>query len=645
MAKPKRIRKFPKAQKLPPSAGMESVQRGLQHFQRGEWDAARTHYLKALQLRPNDAIILNDLGAIALEQKDWPTAEAYLQKALRLQPDLIHAYTNLAQVHAATENHAARAALAEQGLRHHPDHQGLMPHYCQALTAIGSGDKALAFIDQKLGKNPQSTLLLNLRGDVCHLQFDYHGAIDAYTRSLAVDLRQEAVMRNVYRFHMRLKQFAEARTRLDQFESLFGLSHPDEFYNKGLIAEQLGDYQTALQYYLKVLDTKPQDLKCRNQLCQMLYKLAQFKEAHAILQEDVAQLIQAFQPDHGPTLFTASISDQIDNSTLFALHQAADNHTAIPADQQFRPTARVVDENTVLRIGFVSGDFKNHPVSKFMLPLAAALRKLPLELHAFANVMIPDNVTNMARQTFTHWHSIAHVSDANAAQLIAQQQLDILIDLSGHTNDNRLKLLQWRPAPIQCAYLGYTTTIGYCSVDYWILDKFAYPEHSTEQTSEQVIRLNRPWVAFTPNESLPEPQAKPIQPNAPIVFGSANATQKYSETTVRLFARVLKRVPHSILILKTKGFENPTVQQGFTDAFAAHGISAARLRFVGFTPDFAEHVRIMQNIDIALDTTPFSGGTTTVETLWMGIPVLTLTGPRFVNRMSSAMLAWLGLQH
>lgn len=524
-----------------------------------------------------------------------------------------------------------------------PHDKNLLYLLCRAMAESGQPDQSVAELDRRIRKKPKDTFLLNLKGDILKASGHLTDAKECFTRSLRINANQKDVLESLLTIFGETKAFAEARGVCQQLKERFNQNSVDFVYRCGYIEEHMENHEAAIAAYVDVLERDPGQGHCRARLYKLLHSLCFFAQADALFEAGVNI---ALQPDGvviHPLLFDAYLNPHLSDQEVFALHQKADRQSRRPVAQHCTPAPRVCTPQDRLRVGFISGDFKRHPVSTFMLPLAEALRDLHIDSHAFANVAEPDAVTQKAVGCFHQWHDISRLSDPDAAQLIARQNLDILVDLSGHTQENRIHVLQWRPAPIQCTYMGYIGSTGFQSIDYWILDPFVFPETSPDPVTEQIYRIDRPWMAFPPNDAVPEPLPKAAKPNAPIVFGTANLIKKYSAAAIRLFAMVLLRVPNSILLLKSPGFESPAIVEAFTAAFAQFNIPSARLRLIPFSPSFADHIRTVQHIDIALDTTPFSGATTTCETLWAGVPVLSLTGPRYVNRMSAAMLAWLGL--
>jgi predicted O-linked N-acetylglucosamine transferase (SPINDLY family) len=220
--------------------------------------------------------------------------------------------------------------------------------------------------------------------------------------------------------------------------------------------------------------------------------------------------------------------------------------------------------------------------------------------------------------------------------------IDILIDLSGHTAHNRLPMFAWKPAPVQASWLGYFATTGLAAMDYFIADPWTLPESMEAHFSEKIWRLPETRLCFTPPEFELALAPPPALVNGHLTFGGFNALPKMTEEVVALWARVLAAVPHSRLFLKAKQLKEASVRERTLDRFAAHGIDADRLILEASSPR-ADYLASYQRVDIALDPFPFPGGTTTVECLWMGVPVLTLPRESFLSRQGLGLLMNAGL--
>jgi protein O-GlcNAc transferase len=265
-----------------------------------------------------------------------------------------------------------------------------------------------------------------------------------------------------------------------------------------------------------------------------------------------------------------------------------------------------------------------------------------LELFAYPSHSCTDAVAERIKASCRGWCSLVGVSDEAAALRIREDSIDILIDLSGHTAHNRLPLFAWKPAPVQVSWLGYFATTGVEAIDYLVADPWTLPESQETNFTEKIWRLPETRLCFTvPNEDA-DITPLPALRNGYVTFASFNHMSKLNDDVAALWARVLDAVPHSRLLLKAKQLTEASVRQRAVNLFAARGIDPARLVLEG-PVSRSEYFLAYQRVDIALDPFPYPGGTTTVEALWMGVPVLTLAGDRFLSRQGIGLLMNAGL--
>ncbi|MBK5276957.1 MAG: tetratricopeptide repeat protein [Desulfuromonadales bacterium] len=297
-----------------------------------------------------------------------------------------------------------------------------------------------------------------------------------------------------------------------------------------------------------------------------------------------------------------------------------------------------------LRIGYVSGDFKQHSVAFFFEPLLTAHNRNRFEVHCYSNVVVSDKITDRLKEHAEYWHDIRRLSDREAIDRIREDRIDILIDLAGHTADSRLGIFARRAAPVQMTWLGYPNTTGVSAIDYRFTDAVADPEgESDSQHSERLIRLPDCFLCYQPPEDAPDVAPPPSLLNGFITFGSFNNPAKITPEVVELWSRILLAVPNSRLLLKSKSFCDPELAKIFSESFVVYGLSAERIMCVPATETISNHLAIYSQIDIALDSFPYNGTTTTFESLFMGVPVIVLRGNRHAGRVGASILTNLGV--
>jgi predicted O-linked N-acetylglucosamine transferase (SPINDLY family) len=313
------------------------------------------------------------------------------------------------------------------------------------------------------------------------------------------------------------------------------------------------------------------------------------------------------------------------------------------------PFANLRDPDRKLRIGYVSADFRRHSVAYFIEPVITAHDRTAVEVTLYADVPRPDRATARIRAASDRWQNIQHLDDAAAARLIEADGIDILIDLAGHTSGNRLGIFAHKPAPVQATWIGYPDVTGLPTIDWRLTDGIVDPDmdqgngNRNEEHGESFFRLTEGFLCYRPPDEAPTVGAPPSGRNRPITFGSFNAFFKISSDSVALWAKVLVAVPGSRLLIKSEALGDPETRDSLLQSFACHGINADRLDLMGFIDAVDNHLAIYNRVDIGLDTIPYNGTTTTMEALWMGVPVVVLAGNRHAARVGASLLTRAGL--
>ena len=278
-----------------------------------------------------------------------------------------------------------------------------------------------------------------------------------------------------------------------------------------------------------------------------------------------------------------------------------------------------------LRVGYLSGDFRAHSVASFIEPLLANHDHARVEVTLFHNSNVFDATSARLRASADRWHDVVQMSDDDLARLVRASQIDVLLDLSGHTGGARLRVVARRPAPVQASYLGYSSTTGLAAIDGFITDEVCDPPGNETHFTERVLRLPHVLGVFRPPAGAPDVTPAPAQAAGYVTLGSVSALRKINDAVLDAWSIALRAVPTARLVVIGTGFGDPTLQSRFRQRLNARGIEDARIRFVGPLA-FEAYLEIHGQIDLMLDTFPFTGHTTTVQNLWMGVPVVTFAG-------------------
>ncbi len=452
---------------------------------------------------------------------------------------------------------------------------------------------------------------------------------------------------------------------------------PEAHHNLGFNLERLGDFAQASESYRRALAIKPDYLEARNNLGNVLGELGRWSEAI-----EQYQRILSFEPDHAPAynnlgnallnqrrigeaieayrrtlelnpahsaahsnlLFARNHDPDADAEQLFAEHESWATVHAPPIESLAADHASTRQADRRLRIGYVSGDFWQHAASAFFEALLENHDRRRVEIFCYSNHYRVDEVTRRLQEKSDHWAAIMSESDALAADRIRHDKIDILVDLSGHTARNRLKLFALKPAPLQVTWLGYPNTTGLRAIDYRVTDGVADPHGRADRLhTERLARLNRCFLCYHPPDDAPAVGPIPARTAGRVTFGSFNNLTKLTSGVVRLWSGILSLVSGSRLFLKARQMADERIWEELIAQFFAQGIMADRLWLCPTIVSRTEHLAAYSRVDIGLDTFPYNGTTTTCEALWMGVPVVSLEGSCHAGRVGSSLLKAAGL--
>ena len=378
--------------------------------------------------------------------------------------------------------------------------------------------------------------------------------------------------------------------------------------------------------------------RCSTSGCSAFVRVASIRRCHS---SSARKLLDPGLKDvESFLLFPYSFRSDIDAITVFDEHRRVGAAIQRAAGAPFTEWANAPDPERPLRVAYVSGDFRHHPVALFLRPVLENHDPRQVETFCYSNYPEANEVAEALRARCRHWANAWNLDDDPFAELIRRDGIDILVDLSGHTNGNRLPVFARHPAPVQVTWLGYLNTTGLPAMDYRICDAHTDPEGETERLyTERLVRMPHsqwcyaPWIG---HESLPVPQ---LEKRASVVFGSFNQYVKISDECLALWCKVLSRVPESsLLVLDVR---QPETRTTLLERIERNGIDPARVTTRG-RQSIAEYFAAIGSVDIALDTFPYNGATTTLDTLWMGTPIVALRGDRAIARGCYSILKTLG---
>ena len=508
-----------------------------------------------------------------------------------------------------------------------------------ALQAMNQGDAALAAYEIALHLDPESPYVQYNLANLLVSRDDHLRAATLLQRALEcqpefTDAR--ILLAHVYDLQGKLAEAAsELQTVVEQEPGHAGAWH--NLAAQLVTLERRPEAEAAAR---RACEIDPTAIGALQLWANLLRSVGQTEEALHVLHKARALAPERFDLE-SQELFTLNFSDSASEEEITARHRAFGLRLERSVAPRFFPFENTPDPGRRLRLGYVSGDLNAHPVSWFLIPLLERHDRDAFEIFCYSTNGRIDDVTRQVRDRTDLWLSAYTLSDEALADRIHDDRIDILVDLTGHAGGMQLGVFACRPAPIQVTWLGYLNTTGLSRMDYRLCDHCTDPPGLTEHLhTETLVRLPHSQWCYRPVERFEQVAKPPCFGKGAITFGSFNHSSKLSPAVRRLWAEILLRVPGSSLQLV--GLPEGKLRERVLAEFEAAGVVRTRLTLVPRV-GLNEYFRQFNEVDIALDTTPYSGGTTTCDTLWMGVPVLTAPGARSVSRSAASILSTVGL--
>ncbi len=565
---------------------------------------------KTAQLIPDDPNVHYNLGVALRSAGQLDEAVTHYRHAVKLKPDFAEAHGNLGNTLKDLGQFDEAIASYRRALSIRPDAADTYINLGIALNVLGRAEDAAASYRKALEVKPDHVLACYNLGNTLKDLGRFEEAIASYRRAIEIKPDFAGAYNNlggVLKDIGHLDAAASSYRRALELDPGFAEAH----CNLGGVLKDIGQLDAAASSYRRALELKPDFAEaCSNLLFLYAY--------HALIdpQEYLAE------------------ARKWEKSCLSAQERQAASLRVF----RRRPLA-----GRRLKVGYVSGDFRQHAVSYFIEQLFKYHDRDRIEIFAYSTQGVRDEVTERIQGMVDHWVQFARVTHTAIRERIEADGIDVLVDLAGHSANNRLSVFAHRAAPVQAYYLGYFASTGLTEMDYWIGDEVLTPPETDGHFSEQVWRLPRVSWSFN-GKDAPLPAWSPDTEGI-VRIGGFNNLGKLTDATLALWARVLHALPEGRLLLKTKELADAGNRQRIMDAMAEHGIPPDRLelRDRSATPDWFAHMAYYDQLDISLDPVGAMGGvTTTFDALWMAVPVITLQGDRVASRASAAIVSGLG---
>jgi len=578
---------------------------GQATFVSGDHAAALEHLARAVQLDPQSAEGHENLSVVALRLKRWEPAEAAARRALDLAPDWPDAWRDLGEALRGQERWAAAEDAYRRALNWRPEMIEAYSGLAHVLQVLGRLPESEAVCRQGLALAPQSLPLRHNLALVLNLQGRWEDAAAVY-RGLLDDAPNDAAA---------WVNLAALRQAQGQLDAALVCCHtalatqpdlPRAHHITGIVLASLGQFDAAQRHLQRALELDPQHAAAHGSLLQSLHYVP------GLTRQEIAAEHARWNRQHGG-----------------------------PRQARWQPHENHRDPQRPLRLGFVSPDFAQHPVGLFLIQAFEAFDRNQCDLYCYSQTPVNDAITARFSAASHSWCDIRGVSDDLVTQRIRDDAIDVLFDLSGHTANNRLLVFAGKPAPLQFSWIGYEGSTELSAIDALIADERLVPPDAVEP-GQRVLRLPGCYVTYDPDPQAPPVAVPPVLTGQPLTLGCFNNPAKLNHEVLAAWAEILQLLPAARLLLKYRGLDNPAIRQPLLQRWLAAGGDPNRVAWQGWSPR-PEALAAYNAVDIALDPFPFSGGMTTCEALWMGVPVVTLPGETYASRHGLSYLHALGM--
>lgn len=597
---------------------------------------AEKYYREALNIAPREAGAYVNLGFVKLQQKEFDEARTLLKYALEIDPENFDAWYILGGIHEIENDFAAAIELYRKVIVIKPDFN-LAYHDCGRLLQLGGQRaEALEVVKSGIAHIPNETEFYLVAGILQLGLGQLADAISSYESAMLLEPESPEPYINMVSAMISMGDYAGA---VEHGQIAVQLNPSNSLAHDNLGAALLYSNQTqqAIEAFEQALLVEPRMTSAIGNLGS-----AYLSRGNLDLAISHSRRALSHDPMHvGATsnlLFALNYHPELTAETIYEDYKKFNETIGVPLQKMWRPHVNAAAGHRKLRVGYVSPDFRRHSVMQFMEPILTCHDKSAFELYAYAEVMSVDEVTARVKNIVSHWRSTVGMTDAAVVQMIRDDQIDILVDLAGHTGGNRLRVFACKPAPVSVSWIGYGYTTGLTAIDYYLTDAINTPLGSEHLFSEKPWRMSRPPYVYRPNPAMGVVGTLPAIERGFVTFCTLTRPVRVNQRVVRAWADILKRVPNSRLVVDSKSYSDEVTREGLIEQFQSIGIDRDRLDIGYHSPPWD----LMRSVDISLDCFPHNSGTTLFESLYMGVPFITLEGRPSVGRLGATILHGVG---
>lgn len=618
----------------------EALQLAVDHHRRGLLQQAAEFYRQSLQLEPENPDALHLTGVLYAQTDRRDEGIAMISHAVARAPAVVEYRLSLITTLHDVGRFADAIEHCVAALVVDPHRMELHLALAESYQLAGRALEAIGEYERALSGTPGDAFVLFRLGQA-HTQLSQPAqASDAYRRSIQLNPTFAPAYTQLAHAQLDLGDHAGAIASLTKASEL-DPADPVAMNDLAVVLKEVGRLDESIDHYRRALALAPQASEIHNNLGNALKEQGRSDEAAASIREAI-RLEPRNVVAHSNLLFTLHLSSHATPDAIANEHREWASLHAEPLTRLAPAPSRSAARHGRIRIGYVSPDFREHPVGRFFLPLLANHDPSEFDVICYAN--LPTNADAISKQIearATTWRDVTPLNDDELANLLRDDKIDILVDLAGHSAGNRLLTFARRPAPVQLSFLGYPDTTGMSAIGHRLTDAIADPVGQTDALhTEKLIRLPICAWCFEPPREAPEVKR---QSRDNFTFGSFNSLSKINDALLTLWARILVAEPDARLLIKGSGLDGPKTRERILHVLERAGVAAHRIELVPHTAGYIEHLAAYDRIDVALDAYPYNGTMTTCEALWMRVPVVTLAGQTHVSRTGASLLTTVGL--
>ena len=609
-----------------------SVQNSL-----GDASAAIDSYQRAIKASPDEATIHFNLANCLKSLGEGELAVESYRRALELDPQYAAAFNNLGLA-------LQSLSFFDEAAQSFREAIDLVPSYTEALLNLadnqfktGNLDQSLLSLNRAIELDPTLAEPFFRKGNIFRDRRAYHDAADQFHKALEIDHSHFAALNNLSDVLLKCGKSAESLEAAERAIAINPNELPAPHNNRGAALKELGRYSEAIVSYKKAIEIEPEFGEGYYNIALILANICKFDEALFYYEMAIAA-----RPDHidvhSNKLFALNYHPTKTADEIYCNYVEFNDRFSSSYSPIWRNGDHDLSANRILRIGYLSPDFRSHSASRFLEPLFDTHDKSKFEIYAYSAVVHEDVITDYLKSRTHTWTSTLDLDDKELAEKIASDKIDILIDLAGHTNGHRLLMMAiHKPAPIQVSFMGYGYTTGIKAIDYFITDAICTPAETEHLYAEVPWKLSTNY-AYRPSTDMGDVSSLPAKKNGFITFGSFSRIIRLNFRTIAAWSAILNRVEDSRLIIDSADLKFPELRNEIMEKFETLGVNKNRLELGFNSPPWD----LLREIDISLDCFPHNSGLTLLESLYMGVPFVTLANRVGVGRLGASFLTAIG---